>query len=127
MLQIMIYKKEKEMKEIKWTAGNGKEVRVYNKTEEINIADHTHTNKVDEIVVELDSNERIYQGLIDFENGKAIKTMGITIRIPADKEAEVVEMINAHETRWAERNNKRVESEKKYNEHYNTVKNAMEE
>jgi len=115
------------MTEIKWTAGNGKEIKVANVTEEMNFADHTVMNKVDKIEVTIDNSMTIFQGLIDFENGKAIQVMGTKIRIPADKQAEVIEMIESQEKRYTERIEAIKKADAKYEAGYKITKEAMEE
>jgi hypothetical protein len=115
------------MKTINWTAGNEKEVEIENITETQNIADHTIMNTTDEIEVRLDGKIMIYQEIVDFEGGKAIQVMGGKIRIPADKQIEVITMVEAHRARANARYAQNAETEKKYNDHYNTVKNAMAE
>jgi tryptophanyl-tRNA synthetase len=82
-------------------------------TEESNIADHTVMNKVDRINISLGGEDKIYQGI---ENG-LIKCMGVKIKATQ----EVIEMIQACDTRRAERTAKKMVEEKEYNTHYNNV------
>jgi hypothetical protein len=101
------------MNEIRWTAGNGKEVVLKNITEEANMADHTVMNKVDKIEVSLGGDFQIFQGL---ENG-LIKCMGVKIRAPK----EAIEMIEAYKARKEAAAEKRSAAQKEYAAHYNKI------
>jgi len=112
---------------ITWMAGNGKEVTVQNKTSEELIADHTMTTKIDEIEIKLETETQIYQETINLESGKALKCLGVTIRIPADKVDDVVTMITECTDRRNARSSARSAAEKNYKNSYNTVARTMAE
>lgn len=111
------------MKQINWIAGNGQEAEVIHVTEESNIADHTVINKVDKIEIKLGGKSMIYQGIVD----GMIQVMGGKIRIPEEKKAEVMSMINGVADRKKARREASEKIEKDYNTNYNKIKNTMGE
>lgn len=111
------------MENISWIAGNGQEVKVIHVTEESNIADHTITNKIDDLKITLGGSEKIYQGMVD----GMIAVMGGKIRIPEEKKEAVMSIINGVADRRAARRAASEKIEKEYTDNHNKVKKAMEE
>jgi hypothetical protein len=110
------------MKEIKWIAGNGQEVVVREMSTMTNMADHTYQVAVDEIHFSLGGKFKIFRG---WEGEDIMKMADIKIKVPADKLAEVKEMIEAKKEREAKRNAESEVVEIKYNENHKKVSDAM--